>query len=262
MVEVAKRHPYVQSITANAGIDLIPDPDYYLIYETEAANLFAGYIPSLRKKHGTSLIATKAVGNKKSLRRILALLDPEYVIEVAITKSHGGVSYHRGKYTAGSFTGSIMVQFALEHGARTLMIVGMEGYKGGRFDTFDGRASSPLHAQMTKEIYGPMMQLVVNAWPETEFVFFGKPNYAIAGDNVIVIDEEKWDVNATDSELPHAPPDVHGVREEAGDELRQAQSGVPDPPATGPGIVGGELRPEGSVPPRHNEVEVPIPVVD
>jgi hypothetical protein len=261
MMELARKHPYVQSITANAGIDLLPDPDYYLIYETEAAKLFADYVPFLRHKHGTSLVATKGMGKKKSLRSNLARLDPEYVIEVAITKSHGGVHYHRGRYTAGSFTGSIMVQFALEHGARTVMIVGMEGYKGGKHDTFDGRSGNALHAQMTKTIYGPMMQLMVNAWPEVEFVFFGKPNYAIAGDNVIVIDEEKFDVHATGSELLHGPPEVPDVLGGAGPELRQDEPAPTDPAPSGSPELGSELRPEGEVPPRPDEVAAGTPVV-
>ncbi len=262
MIEVVRNAPYTQSITANAGVDLLPDPDYYLIYESEAAKQFAKYVPMLRERHGTSLVATKPRGSKKSLRSQLAALDPEYVIEVAITKSHGGVHYHRGRYTAGSFTGSLMVQFALEHGALTVLIVGMEGYKGGKIDTFDGRAGLPLHARMTKEIYGPMMQLVVNAWPETTFVFFGKPNYTIAGDNVIVIDEEKWDVNATGSELSCGPPGVPETRGAAQDELPKSGARQPDPSPARPGVVGEELRPEGSVPPRHDEVAAGTPVVD
>ena len=258
MIDRARSYPIAQSITTNAGIDLIPDPDYYLLYETEAVRRFARYIPILREKHGTSLVATKLPGKKKSLRRELAKLDPEITIEVGTTP-HGSrkkVQYAKGRYTAGAFAGSIMLQFALEQDARTVLLVGMEGYRSKtgdiRIDTFDGRRGTPLQSLMTTETYGPMIQLIVDAWPDRMFVFFGRPNYEVAGDNVIVFDEEKFDVNSDGGELLHAPRDVPSVREETGGELSESVDAAHDRGATGPGKLGPELRPEGEVPTGHD----------
>ena len=268
MIDRARSYPIAQSITTNAGIDLIPDPDYYLLYETEAVRRFARYIPILREKHGTSLVATKLPGKKKSLRRELEKLDPEITIEVGTTP-HGSrkkVQYAKGRYTAGAFAGSIMLQFALEQDARTVLLVGMEGYRSKtgdiRIDTFDGRRGTPLQSLMTTETYGPMIQLIVDAWPDRMFVFFGRPNYEVAGDNVIVIDEETFDVNADGSELLHTPPDVHQVRGATSGELREAGPALLDPTTPEPGKLGPELRTEGAVPAGHDESESVAAPVD
>lgn len=237
------------TITCNAGYRILANPHYYLLYDTDALNTYADEVPRLRREHGTTFVGTFLYG--KQLRMKMAALNPDILIPFK-TPPAGKPAYRPTApwYTPFIFAGSLMVQFAIRHGAKRLLLIGLEGYRTSRnrreIDYFDGREGSPLQGQWTSEVYGPGMQAIANAHPDVTFRFYGEPAYAIAGPNVEVIligQGQEPDGGVVPFGAEPVPDGGRG----ASGELPEAVNPMPGLRDARPGELAGELRTEGDL---------------
>ena len=100
----------------------------------------------------------------------------------------------RGGYSAG-LSGLLCLEYVVNHGAKRIHLVGMNGYAGRvGGDYFDGH-ETPVNTpdkrlRHTREIIEPFVQTVVDACPDVEFVFYGQLNYRVTGRNAQRITQE------------------------------------------------------------------------
>ena len=248
-----------KTITCNYGTELIPDPNYYLLYENLAIELFKDHFRAMREQHGTKLVAPVLKAKRPKLA--FKTLRAECIIEHRAAKSSGRDQYRRGHYLAAGFAGSLMVQFALENKAHRLLIVGMEGYRSkpnrAVVDTFHGRKGLYNFSDITQRIYAPIMRQIVAAWPEVDFVFYGPLSYEIDGPNVtkqidpiypVPTDEDGTDDDADSRVVLHDEYTVPQVRGAVARELQEARDAALDPGTPGPGNLAGQHVEEGPLP--------------
>lgn len=75
-------------------------------------------------------------------------------------------------------SGMVALQYALNHGATELHMVGMEGYTGG-VDYFSGRKSNRFAHLLTRDTYRNLYNRIIAALPDIQFIHYGKPLFGL-----------------------------------------------------------------------------------
>ena len=175
-------------VVASAGDGiLLHRPDYDILTEEV----------SLRKYHAERYEARK-LGTKVFIRDGLRSVfrdkfgsDFDFPCDGYISDFTNG-SYHNshkwyepGRY-AHSCAGNLALQWAVNHGATEVHMVGMEGYTGG-IDYFNGNQGNDKSARVTQASFGPLTQRIVETHPNVQFTAYGDLKYPLEGDNVSLV---------------------------------------------------------------------------
>jgi hypothetical protein len=170
-----------RTITCNAGIKLDPRPDYYACVDFPSQRMFNEHARAAQKG-GTHLITLKRTA--EALRK----RDCDWFDEF-VDMPNGPPT--REKWGEFRYTGPMCMEYAIRHGASSLILVGCDGYTG-KNDYFDGWTDGKqepvgIYERMTVEVLQPAIQRLVSLWPEVQWLVYGRPVYAIRGDNWRVI---------------------------------------------------------------------------
>lgn len=176
--------PGAITVTANAGIELDPDPDYYFVVDQVAAVEYAERAYAAQRR-GTHLVSLwRDSSHSREERRIngydtlLRLPDHDAPTRLTWGKFH--------------YTGPLAMEYALRHGATRLILVGCDGYTGEdddyfSFQEFRKTKHAITRTEATDTIIRARTQELVRLWPEVPFVVYGNPVYQIDGENWQVI---------------------------------------------------------------------------
>ena len=165
---------------AGDGILLVPGPDYYLISEATALWRREAQMKEARK------LGTWVVMGKDMSRAIgkYAGKDYKYPCDEIIDGRLRVYDWKPGHYVR-TCGGGIALQWAVNHGAGEIHLVGLEGYKGkGEPDYFTGQKGHPNGLKVMEEHYFPMLKAVMTRSPQIQFILYGHPTYRIEADNV------------------------------------------------------------------------------
>lgn len=157
-------------VTCNGGYALFDaagfTPTLYLLVDPVACRRYGDHVRALRAAHGTRII---------SIRGRMPGAD-EYL------RVRGPVSdeYRPGHHPARRLTGLYMLDYALSHGADTVLIVGFDGYQSQGTvrvrDYFDGRAghrNSWRHSDRIAQYLADAVRLR----PSVRFELYADPRY-------------------------------------------------------------------------------------
>jgi hypothetical protein len=179
MLKLAQRdYPTAPVVTCNSGIKLV-HPDWYFMQDKAAIRMFC--TPALEKqKAGMKIFALRQTVHQLALRGITV----DSVIEEVIQTGPG---QFRPGYTTCNFSGIFCAEFALQHGAKTIVAVGHEGYHktAGELLNWDGTKPSPVWlGEYTDTWLAPWWRGAVCGRPDVTFHFYGGLNFPIEGPNV------------------------------------------------------------------------------
>jgi len=174
--------PDAITITTNGGIRVEPLPAFYVLvdqvaceyYKSDARTAFWG---------GSYLVTLKR--DPDALKRRGVDWFNEFV-EIPREKSKP----HRGGYGSFRFSGPFCLEYACNHGARTIHLVGFDGYRfqgdyvhadnPGRIGPKDPKTEGLLR---TKDILEPACNDIARAWSNVQFVQYGEPVFEVDADN-------------------------------------------------------------------------------
>lgn len=169
------------TITCNAGILIEPRPDFYAAVDFPSHRRFHEHARKAQEQ-GTHLITLKRV--EASLKERNCHWYDEF-----LDLPNGPPT--REKWGEFRYTGPMCMEYAIRHGATTLILVGCDGYTGTN-DYFDGwtdgkQEPAGVYQRMTCEVLRPAIQRLVRLWPEVQWLVYGNPVYAIQGENWRVV---------------------------------------------------------------------------
>lgn len=191
------------TITTNAGIGLFErDPalrlDYYHLYDMVACKMFSSRAYAMHKR-GTVVVTPRRCESALKERGLLRC-DPELINlreprDEYSVNSAGEVFYTPGVEISARLSGLLCLQYALNRGAKTVVLVGFDGYRstGNNIvaDTFDGRMGKEAGTLHTRHRIQPFVQSAIDRCPEVDFIQYGRPGYHLEGDNYYPI-EGPW----------------------------------------------------------------------
>ena len=179
--------PVVDVVASAGDAILLQRPDWYFLAEERSLDLFESERAEAR------MLGTKVVLNgqlRKKIRNKFGenFIFPcdEYINEFTNGSVMSSYKRYRPGHYAHTFAGGFALQWAVNHGATEVHMVGMEGYTGG-VDYFDGRYGNDRGAKTTKRSYCHLIQRIVDTHPCVQFFAYGKLVYSLDGDNVSLI---------------------------------------------------------------------------
>lgn len=158
----------VTTIACNAAIELFDRRrlDYYLLYDHTAC------IRHSRQAYQKQAAGTVLVTLERSAR---ALADRNLtgfdVFLDAEPPDPAEPLFVRGRYRNLRLSGLYSLAFAVNNGAQRILMLGLEGYANHQ-------------AGKVTLIIKPVIQAIIDACPDVEFVFCGQPRYRLSGDNL------------------------------------------------------------------------------
>lgn len=179
---VRARYPRAVTITTNAGGKLFepPDrPDYYFLSDSNGCEEYGELVQALASR-GTRTITRKRAESALKGRGV------EWFDEFIKDERPGTMlEFRPGHYCDSGLSGLFCLQYAVNHGACGVHLVGFEGYGDGQhwWDK-PGVPAKNKNTAFTEKYIRPFVQSVVNACPEVTFHFYGDLNYPISGRNV------------------------------------------------------------------------------
>lgn len=163
---------------------------------------------------------------RASASRWAAAIDGRDEVLALATSGAQDDCFVQGKWVHPRLSGLFILQYALNHGARRVILVGLDGYasKPKRIvpDGFDGRAGNAGGQELTAQWIRPFTQSCVEARADARFVVCGRPRYRIEGPNV----RHVTDPAALTPEPRDAPMDGWAQYDQA---IRRAQTLTPTP---------------------------------
>jgi hypothetical protein len=167
-------------ITSNRGLKIEPNPDWYWVSDHVAVDRYLPLIePSLgnKTKLVTNDFAVRTRPQLKPLADVILNYDYKY-----------NCNWHPGRYVNARASGGMILQFAANHDADRILMVGMSGYRSrpGHIEVeyFDGELGV-IKCQGLMKTYGPLVQNVIDRSSGITFFFFGKPSYPWRGMSII-----------------------------------------------------------------------------
>lgn len=158
-------------VTCNGGYALFDaagfSPTLYLLVDPVACRKYGDHVRALRAVRGTRIISIKG-----------RMADADEYLRI----ERGPVSdaYRPGRHPARRLTGLYMLDYALSHGADTVLIVGFDGYQSQGTarvrDYFDGRAghrNSWRHSDRIAQYLADAVRLR----PSVRFELYADPRY-------------------------------------------------------------------------------------
>lgn len=177
------------SIACNSAIYrwLIRDEplDFYWLHDADACRRYRDYAKYLQRIDGMRVITLDDGSGPDTL----AARGIEYADEfIQAVPPNYTVSWERGQYTNTRTSGGIILQYAVNHGATEVHIVGMEGFKSRPgnvvVDHFDGSTGREQNNFVTKAYQVPLFKLIAAKCPDVDFHFYGKPAVPFEGPNI------------------------------------------------------------------------------
>lgn len=171
-------------ITANRGVKIEPNPDWYWCTDHVALQR---YLPLIEPgmANGTKLITTEfaIARNGRYAPNLREIADVMLDYPTAFN-----TNFEPGSYVNGRASGSMILQFAVNQRPDRILMVGMEGYQSTashiQVEYFDGeRGAAKCKALMNT--YGPLVQSVIDQSPEIQFLFFGELHYPWRGISIV-----------------------------------------------------------------------------
>lgn len=183
------------TVTCNAGIKLLPRPDYYFAIDQNAGR---NYQDMARDAQSAGTVCVTLSRDMRAMKdRCVDWFD------IHLTLPDSG-SPRRGGYGPFRYSGPLCVQFACNQGASRVILAGCDGYREHTSSKLDGcyfdhdqpeRHQKPLRANWatnaTREVIEPQTRMICEAWRDVEFVCHGDPAYTVDSPNwrVIPLDE-------------------------------------------------------------------------
>jgi len=179
---VRARYPSATVITTNASGLLFdpPDrPDYYFLSDHVACDLYGQLAQDLSAR-GTRTITRKRALSAMKTRGV------EWFDEfIQDDREVAGAVFQPGQYSGPGLSGLFCMQYALNHHACGVHLIGFEGY-GDRAHYWD-RPAELAHNKSTaytEQYIRPFVQSAADTCPDVTFHFYGDLNYRISGENV------------------------------------------------------------------------------
>lgn len=191
-------------MTANSGILLCRRPDFYWLHDLAACTPpTIRYFRRKAQAAGTKIVTLDR--NTKVTReggkviyddlgdaydfwlkdRDLAAAD----ITVPGEPWREPIVWKRGDHLKGLTSGCHMLQFAINRGAGSVILIGCDGYASTPAarvsDTFDGRLGSPGGLNINERMQGPLFRAVMAACPDVKFTVYGSLRYELPGAQII-----------------------------------------------------------------------------
>lgn len=189
--------PDARTITTNRGYLLFEGddrPDVYHLHDSVACKEHRQVAVDLAAK-GSHMTTLDRRDPRALKQRNVDWFDEFLKLN---SPTHPG-RYKHGVYASCGLSGLMILQYALNNGARGVHVVGLEGY-ANKDHYFDGGAdlTQKKGLKFTRDQIGPFVQSCVDACPDTQFTFYGHLNYPIAdGPNVTFVKELPCDSNST-----------------------------------------------------------------
>lgn len=176
---VLKSLPDPVVITCNSGIKLYKRPEYYLAVDQFASHLYHDLALDAQN-HGTTLV-TLDRGEKARRDRKIEHFDTH------LTLGEGACT--RDQYGSFRYSGPLCVEFACHHGARSVHLVGFDGYTKPN-DYFDPetprRKQNNPTSTNTQDHLIPRLTELAAVWHDVWFIQYGTPCFEIIAPNWIV----------------------------------------------------------------------------
>lgn len=179
------------TVTCNSGIKLIPVPDFYFAIDQNA-----GHVHKDAARHAQSLGST-LITLHRDCRAMRDRCVDWYDVHLRIPDQGEPT---REEFGAFRYSGPLCIQFACLQGAKTVYLVGCDGYRMGKDHQYDGcyfdyewrtkpRARTwPI--EVNREVLIPGYSHLAKIWHDVEFVLVGNPVYRIEAPNWRVVDPE------------------------------------------------------------------------
>jgi hypothetical protein len=189
-----ERYYYAMTFAANSAIKLFTKkrPDYFIAVDETAGIMLKKYIVDAIDK-GTNFVTYKKSMLLENLKGNISLPgfkvdlpEPRILLDVGKEVT---TSYRRGKVVNAQYSGLAAMQYALKRGAERLVLVGCDGYPGGRpledwpVVTFDGHTGDSWGDRQTFTVIEPFMRSMIERCPNVEFIQYGKPLYTVDAPN-------------------------------------------------------------------------------
>lgn len=185
MIEALEEfHPQI-TITCNGGHRLfdartgLDAPTFYFITDMKACEMYAADSVYLQRRYDT-MVMTLARNASGQAARGLSHADQFVTLDRAAPAGE----HTPGKIAGHPLSGLYMLDIALNRGARTVLIVGFDGYasgpEGAVVDYFDGRhgkVGGASHNLITERY----LETAVERRPDVRFVVYGSPRYRVPG---------------------------------------------------------------------------------
>lgn len=175
-------------LTANSGIILCRRPDYYWLHDLDACT--SPLIQRFRRKAqaaGTKIVTLEWGPTYDFWLKTHDLQNAD--ISVPAEQWSEPITWERGDHLKGLTSGCHMLQFAVNRGAGSVILIGCDGYASSPAaqvsDHFDGRLGSPGGLNINERMQGPLFRAVMAACPDVAFTVYGSPRYALPGAQVI-----------------------------------------------------------------------------
>ncbi len=164
-------------ITCNSGIKLWPNPDYYVCVDMFASHSYHNKAKAAQDQ-GTKLVTLKRSPSAMKERRI-----EHYDIFLELSDKPES---SRGRFGSFRYTGPLCVEFACHNGAKTIHLVGFDGYRHST-DYFDPdlprRIPKDMMQTHTLDHIQPKMNDLANVWNDVQFIQYGDPCFTVGEDN-------------------------------------------------------------------------------
>lgn len=178
----------VDYVTSAGDAIALRKPHYYMLHESANLKRYVKLMQRYRSTDDdggfrTTICITDGLLNQKGWWKeydeVLPLCTHERVPSWLIWDA-----WEPGKYCPG-MTGLLAVQYAVNHGAREVHLVGMEGYTG-KDDYFMGWPTSMWCLKEFKGChpYSHMMRRIVRLSPQCRFICYGQMTYNLPYANV------------------------------------------------------------------------------
>jgi hypothetical protein len=179
--------PDVDVIASAGAAILLYRPDWYFIFERDPLWLHEDRLKDARA-NGTKVVVN---GGWREYIKKTKGEDYEYPCDEWIDDyCYGGVFNSHRHWTPGIYAqtvgGCLALQWAVNHGAKEVHIVGLEGYTG-EVDYFTGERGNATGLRLTRKGYGPLMQKIISLSPDIQFIVYGELKYPLDGDNVSLV---------------------------------------------------------------------------
>lgn len=169
-------------ITCNAGIKLYPVPDVYVAIDGIASVNYEQQARHAQENGATLVTLYRACEKARHDRKV------DHYDEQIEINPHNKDKFTGTDYTQFRFTGPFCLQYAVLHGATTVVIVGCDGWTGRHdyFDEADGHVvqqDGDLLEKCTKRRLVPAFRSLAENSPDVRFVQYGFPLYEIGFPN-------------------------------------------------------------------------------
>lgn len=170
-------------ITCNGGIELVPDPDVYLLVDMVASKTFRENAIRAREQ-GATLVTLHRDSEAALVDRKVHDFD-----EFLRCDSQGEPT--KAKYGRFRYSGPLCLEYACHHGASEIHLIGFDGYRtlGDYYKPQPGtKSKSATHGvERTRDVLQPACQAIARAWHDVQFIQYGEPIFSVDSGNWEVV---------------------------------------------------------------------------